>query len=291
MLRPIALATALAAASTAAHAAPQFNPPSGLTVTLDTDAFNLAAALAPTPGLLNSVTGVSVDAPVSTTGGAVGTFIGAYPTLRFDSGVVLSTGNAAEITTGPFTTSGQDFGSTPLADTAALLAQIPGGGSGFFDAARLSLSIDPGLESQYINFHLAFGTNEAGVTTDRVGVFVNGVYHWLKANEPFDQSHPWAAPAGSGFGFATNLYPGGDVLDYPSLMLSILIEQPGSPLTLDFLVADVTDGATDTAILIGGLNGSLAPTGNLLQPIPVPAAVWLFASGLAGLTLSRRRKA
>ena len=286
MLRPLSLA--LAATSLAVAA-----PASAITVTLDTDAFNLAAALAPVPGTLTSVTGDFIDAPATTvTGaGAVGTFIGGTPTLAFASGVVLSTGDAREITTGPFTTSGVDFGSTPQADTAALLAQIPGGGSGFHDSARLSLTINPGFDTQYINFDLAFGTNEIGLTTDRVGIFVNGVYFWQMANQPFDQFNPWAAPAGSGFGFATNLYPGGDVLAFPSLMLSILVEQPGSPITLDFVVADVTDGGADTAILIGNLNGSLTASGTVLQPIPVPAAIWLFASGLAGLSLSRRRKA
>jgi len=296
MFRPLSLA--LAAASVAATlpattlATPVLNPSPGITVTLDTDAFNLAAALAPTPGTLTSVSGAFVDAPVpGALGGAIGTFIGGFPTLHFDTGVVLSTGNASEIQTGPFNTSGVDFGSSPLADTAALLAQIPGGGSGFFDTARLSLLIDPGLATNYLNFDFAFGTNELGITTDRVGIFVNGVYFWQLADVPFNQFHPWAAGAGSGFGFGTNIYPQGNVLDYPSLTLSILVEQPGSPITLDFLVADVTDGGIDTAILIGNLNGSLTPNGTLLQPIPVPAAVWLFASGLAGLSLSRRRKA
>jgi len=285
MFRPLSLA--LAATSLAATA-----PASAITVTLDTDAFNLASALAPAPGTLTSVSGVFVDAPAATaTTGAIGTFTDGSPTLHFGSGVVLSTGNAREITTGPFTTSDVDFGSTPPADTAALVAQVPGGGSGFFDTARLSLSINPGLDTQYINFSLAFGTNEAGITTDRVGIFVNGVYFWQMADAPFNQFNPWAAQAGSGFGFATNLYPQGDVLAYPSLTLSFLVEQPGSPLTLDFVVTDVTDGRTDTAILIGNLNGSLTASGTVLQPIPVPAALWLLGSGLAGLTLSRRRRA
>jgi len=100
------------------------------------------------------------------------------------SGVVLSTGAIGELFTGALGTTGVNHGRSPDAGTASLLAQIPGGGSGFFDPVRFTLAIDPGLTANFINFDLAFGTNELGLTTDRVGIFVNDVYYGLLAFEP-----------------------------------------------------------------------------------------------------------
>jgi hypothetical protein len=41
-----------------------------------------------------------------------------------------------------------------------------------------------------------------------------------------------------------------------------------------------------------GADGTLTITGNSTAPVPLPAAVWLFGSGLMGLVgVSRRRKA
>ncbi len=131
------------------------------------------------------------------------------------------------------------------ADTAGLLGRIPGGGSGFFDSVRFQLSIDPGLDANFVNFDLAFGTNELGATTDRVGIFLDGILYGLPPTWTLDAFHPFVAPAGSGFGFAYNLYPGGDVTQFPSLRVSLAIPNPASLLTLDFVLADVVDGTVD----------------------------------------------
>lgn len=263
-------------------------PVAAFTITLDTDAFNLAAVLAPAPGTGVAVTGKFVEVGTSSTGqGAIGSFTDGLATIGIESGVVLSNGDVAEIFTGAPPTSGVDFGWTPADDTAALLSRVPGKGAGLFDSARLSLTIDPGFDAVFINFDLAFGTNEAGIWNDRIGVFVNGGFLGLLLGAPLNQDHPWTGPAGSGFGFNRILYPLADVLAAPMVTVAVPVPSAGSPFTLDFIVADVGDGTIDSALFLGNLRGSDAPLGPVLVPAVPPLALWLAA--LPALLLVQRR--
>jgi hypothetical protein len=264
-------------------------PSAAVTITLDTDAFNLAAKLAPAPGILTSVTGDFVEVGPSDRGkGAIGTFGDGLASLGFDSGVVLSTGDAAEIYPGAPPTSGVDFGWIPPADTATLLDQVPGAGSGYYDTVRFSLTIDPGFDANFINFDLAYGTNEIALSTDRVGIFVNGDYSGLLAGNPIDQAHPWVGPAGSGFGFGSILYPDGNPLAAPFVTVSLPVPSPGERFTLDFVLADVTDGEVDSALFIGNLTGSESPIGIL--PVPEPASLALLVAALPGVIAIHRQQ-
>jgi hypothetical protein len=69
----------------------------------------------------------------------------------------------------------------------------------------------------------------------------------------------------------------------------------GSPITLYGLTGNGTTGTVQSYILGTAellANGDLVFTGNGSTPVPLPAAVWLFGSGLMGLVgVSRRRKA
>lgn len=67
-------------------------------------------------------------------------------------------------------------------------------------------------------------------------------------------------------------------------------------VAIDLSAFGIADGAAVTQITVGlnaggatfALAGALAPT---MSPVPVPAAVWLFGSGLLGLAgFARRRK-
>lgn len=261
-----------------------------LTTTATNNAYDLGAALAPLATGLTSVTGVSVDlGDVSAPAGQIGTFTGGFESLGFATGIVLSTGSVAEIFTGALDTSGVDHGRTPTGDTPALLAQVPGGGSGFFDPVRFTVAIDPGFDANFINFDLAFGTNEVGATTDRIGIFVNGLYYGLLAGSPIDQFHPWIEPAGSQFGFGANLYPDGSTVAYPSVKVSLPVLTPAQVVTLDILLADVTDGTVDSALFLGNLTGSEVAKGVVLAPVPIPAALPLLIGALAVTTAFVRR--
>jgi hypothetical protein len=266
-------------------------PAAAVTTVPDSDAFNLAGALAPAPGSLSSVTGNFVEVGPSVAGtGAIGTFAGGASSLGFDSGVVLSTGDVAEIVLGVASTASRDFGWAPSPDTSVLLDRVPGSGAGYFDSVRFSLTIDPGFSTSFVNFDLAYGTNEIALSTDRVGIFVNGVYYGLIEGNPIDQVHPWVRPAGSPFGFGSNLYPDGDPLAYPSMKVSLPVPSPAEILTLDFVLADVTDGEIDSALFVGNLQGSEEPQGLRLGQVPEPPVLPLVLGGLAAMgTLLRRR--
>lgn len=262
-------------------------PAAAFIIDLNADAFDLALALAPTPGVGVTVTGTFVEiGPSAPDTGAIGRFSDGTATLGIDSGIALGTGNLNDLFTGAPPTPGTDFGWSPAADTAALLAQIPGQGAGFTDTARLSLTIDPGLDAVFVNLDLAFGTNEVGLWTDRVGVFVNGGFQGLLLGAPLDQNHPWMGPAGSGYGMNSVLYPDGNPTAAPFVTVAVPVPGAGVAFALDFLIADVGDGDIDSALFLGNLRGSETPLGPVL--VPTPAPLGLLVLGLTWLGLRRR---
>lgn len=257
-------------------------------IELNTDAFDLAAALAPSPALLRQVTGVFTESGAAPAGqGALAIFRDGGDTLGIASGIVLGTGNVARLGPGvPAGGTGTDFGWVPLPETARLLNQVPGAGSGYTDNVRLSLAITPELDANYIVFDLAFGTDEIGLETDRIGIFVNGRYTGLLAGRPIDQHHPWVGIPASGLGLDQMLLREFNPLGYPYVTVSIAIPSPGELFTLDFVVADIKDGDYDTALFLGNLRGSLAPEG--YQLVPEPGTLALLAGGLFALLRLRQ---
>lgn len=166
---------------------------------------------------------------------------------------------------------------------------MPGYGQPFADSVRLSLNIVPEFDADHILFDLAYGSDEFGLKTDRVGIFVNARYTGLLAQHPIDQHHPWINKAGSGLGLQWMLYPDADPNQYPSFTVAIAVPSPGEAFTLDFVLADAKDGSYDTALFLGNLRGSREPAGYQLVPEPGTLALLMIGGSLAAIGLRRPR--
>lgn len=267
------------------------SPAAAFVVTATNDAFDLGAALAPSPTGLVSVTGQSVDFGGPASPGQFGTFTDGNDLLGFANGIVLSTGNAASLGFGAGTQS-TDFGRAAATDFTDFVAGAFASGVALNDVGRFTVSIDPGLAANYVNFRLGFGTNENGLIPDFAGVFVNGTYLGQIGAGALDRNHPWAGTPSTGFGFATVVFPDGTPTAFPSFVVSMEVPEPGQGFTLDFVVADATDGILDTALFLGEMNGSLAPLGTVAA-VPEPSAAAALAGlvGLLAATGRRRRTA
>jgi hypothetical protein len=262
-----------------------------LDITPTTDAFDLGNAFAAPGNGLSAVTGdFTESASPASAERQLGLFQNGASLLGIDSGIVLSTGSVAALGIGAPTAS-FDFGSAPSGDTASLLGRIPGQGDAFADPVRLSLTVTPEFASDFLNFSIAFGTSEAGLSTDRLGIFVNDDFYGLVAGQPLDQNHPWMAIPATSIGLDRMVHPDGDPLGFPSVTVSIPIQQPGSPLRLDFVLADTTDGGIDSALFLGNLTGSAVAQGVVIPEPGTAAALPLLIGGAAFAWWRRRRTA
>ena len=77
-----------------------------------------------------------------------------------------------------------------------------------------------------------------------------------------------------------------DVFTLPG---SIYSEITGSSWTLMLVLAELTPGTDKLLIDQSVLSGTYTPQSSTQPPVPIPAAVWLFGTGLVGLVGIRRR--
>ena len=79
------------------------------------------------------------------------------------------------------------------------------------------------------------------------------------------------------------------VADYHSLLLTRILPPTSLPDGIDYEFAQLRIVGSEPGTTGGGFDATIDSF--TLSPIPVPAAIWLFASGLVGLIeISRRRK-
>jgi hypothetical protein len=110
---------------------------------------------------------------------------------------------------------------------------------------------------------------------DAFGIYLDGVNIADVDGKPVNINHP-----GMRFHAGTELdgllAPGGD-----PLLVFTRTGLDAGPHLLTFIIADTSDDKWDSTVYVSGLGAS---------PVPLPAAVWLFSSGLAGLLASARRR-
>ncbi len=248
----------------------------------------LSTALAPGGGGINitsmSVAGQSLGGGQMSTGLYTVTGPNAYG--LFGSGMVISSGNAADFSSGPNTSSGWStnygnpgFGgpgvpATPAQD--ALLSTV----SGFpthYDVTEVTINFtaDPGVTT--VGFNVLFGSDEfqeyqGSQFIDAFGIFLNGSNIAFYNTQPININHP-------------------NMLNVPETELDGILRSNNAvpyfqvivPLNpnittynLTFLLGDASDGVLDTTVYINSL------------AVPAPTAAIPLALG--GLLVTRRRR-
>jgi len=222
---------------------------------------------------------------------ASGFFSGGSGILAFDTGIVLTTGNAT-LLPGPNTKSHfeTDFSVNNGAAGYAPLQAINGGIS-TWDASVLSFSFVP--TAGVVSFRVIFGSEdyndyEETPYNDVFAFYLNGtniallpgtsshinastVHHYRNETYYTDNPAP-SSPLNTRLdglaGNSTPLYATGPV-------------NAGQTNTIVVAIADTADRSLDSAVFLQ--MGSF-------QPVPLPATVLLMASGLVGLAALGRRR-
>jgi hypothetical protein len=205
-----------------------------VTTVVTHDAFDLATAFAPTPGGA-TVSGSFTE--VSSTH-QTGSFTNGSSSIGFNSGIILSTGNVSQIGIGASRLS-TGFGGTPTFGTLDLLSQVSESSCSLSDSARLSMTINPGLVSGFINFSFAYMSSEIS-PADKFGIFLNGVYTGQINGTAIDQGNAWMKPSAPSLGFDQTLYGEGNPVNPQFFTLSLEVPTPGSAFELDFVIAIVS---------------------------------------------------
>ena len=254
-----------------------------VTPTQNSDAFDLAAAFAPSPSPA-TVSGQFVEVSDSS---QIGTFGNGSSTIGFESGIILSTGNMTQIGIEAVSPLSTDFGGSPTVSTADLVNAIPGLTGNFSDTARLSLEVTPGITANFVNFSLGYMTSEIS-PSDRFGIFIDGAFYGLINGEILDQAHPWIAASAPNIGLNQAFYQDGNPLNSPFATVSIEIPNPGSSFAVDFVLADVFGGNSDTAVFLGDFSVSEIALGTVV--VPEPSTFGLLALAAIGLGIWRIRR-
>jgi hypothetical protein len=253
-----------------------------ITVTQNTNALSLADMLdASGAGL--TVTGATLSGHTSAGAASSGTYTNVSGIYGIGPGIILSTGNVSDYGDGPNTddlrtTFYGTSGEPATAAQEALLDPITGGSFNHFDVTQLDINFDS--TSGTVFFAVVFASEEypefvGSDFIDGYGFYLNGVNIALVGGQPVNINHP-DMTALTGTEFDGVLAPGGNPV--------LLFSGPALPTgnTLTFIAADTSDAVLDSAVYITSLSGE--------NPVPLPPAVWLLGSGMAGLIgLGRRR--
>jgi hypothetical protein len=173
-------------------------------------------------------------------------------------------------------------GTTSTSSPNKANSQNPGKAFGVFTSGNVPANI-AGI--QLTNFQSFLGGIQGDVTApvDGLGLFpLQSCGALCDTTTGVSYSTTGGTPASSKYGIFAN------ALDDRATAI-------GSPIALYGLTGNGTTGQVQSYVLgtvTLNADGSLSIVGNGSSPVPLPAAVWLFGSGLMGLVgVSRRRKA
>jgi hypothetical protein len=224
-------------------------------------------------------TGISIDSVLPTAGIVKGTSLGTtIPGVSQTFTAAQLTGLSAFLATSP--ASGDSWTLEAGQYNGGGTANSNNGNSNAVGAAKMIFTssggtINNGVVSGFVLANLVAFEN--GITTD---VTAGGLLNGLTTATNVSGSGLYPGPAQQKYG----------VVGAPDM------SPVGVPAQLFGFTGSATTGALTSYILgsaTWAADGSLTITGNgTSAPVPLPAAVWLFGSGLMGLVgVSRRRKA
>lgn len=255
-------------------------PPSeAILVATETSANNLAKALMPSDTgltIINStLSGQSTNGAFST-----GTYTNASGTYGISDGIILSTGNVSNYSDGPNTSpSTATFYSVPATDVQeALLDPITGSDLEHYDVTQLDIRFTTANGELYLD--MVFGSEEfdefvGSEFIDVFGIYLDGTNIAKVDDIPVTINHTYMTSL-AGTELDGILAPGGN----PLLRLYVTGLDASNRHTLTFIIADTSDIDIDTTVYLANLRGK---ENHVSIETPVPAAIWLFGSGLIGM--------
>lgn len=274
----------------AACAAMAATSASALTVTQTTNTTDLGAALGGA-GLTIGTVSINNGAPEQ-----FGTYTGfTSPPVTIGDGVVLSTGQAVQVTS-----AFHDSGDSPSTDTgqpgtAEFDAYGPGHIANFIDSNDVAaLQVNFNLSSaSAVGFTFVFGSVEFPVFTNQ---FTDAFVAFLDGTDPtnqivFDASNN-AVQVGTTFAGALTTADTNTAFADPHGLMKLQTftnELSAGDHSIIFEIGDVNDHILDSAVFISDFHAGTGPcTGTCA--VPEPASLALFGIGMAGLAVARRRK-
>lgn len=212
---------------------------------------------------------------------STGTFTNASGTYGLGDGIVLSTGNVANYSDGPNTSSSRSFsyGTPATPAQEALLDPITGGSYDHYDVTQLDITFTTSAGDVYL--YVVFGSEEyseyvGSEYVDGFGLYLDGVNIAYVGGAPVNINHPDMAPI-SGTELDGVLAPNGN----PLLSFNVTGLDTSVSHTLTFILADTTDESYDTTVYLSQLGGTV---------IPEPGTWLLMLSGLTPVALRWRRR-
>ncbi len=202
-------------------------------------------------------------------------------TLSLNYGQVFSTGSVAPDGGAPYLTATFDDGNTPGSVTLTMSVSPTVGGA---DVDELYFNFDPTLDLTQLAFayNSASSTGPAAAGGGNNGIFVGVDAFQADGDGKFDINLNFPPPPGTG----ASRWNGGETVIYNITSTESItadsfrfLSAPGGGAGGPFLSA--------AHFLSTGLNGNDSAW---VGAVPIPAAVWLFISGLLGLVgLARNR--
>lgn len=262
-----------------------------ITVTPGGTPANLIAALT-NAGSGLTVNSLTISGNGTGAGASWGTYTNVSGTYGIGSGIIISTGKASDYGDGPNSVpdNSTNFGTPATISQSGLLAPIGGAGT-YHDVTEIDVNFNLDATHDTVFFNVVFGSEEfpdfVGFDfIDGFGLLVNGTNIAFVGGLPVNINNPAFTPI-AGTELNGVLAPGG----LPAVTFSKTVGFGATNNTLQFVIADKSDGNFDSTAYFAGLGG-VAPSSGGTTPssVPEPASLALLSTLVIGLAWTNRKR-